>query len=131
MTGSTAPKFSPNISPPFFPLIQNCEDSVHNVWPQGARTTSIVANKHAPSWKKQRELDCYLTGFPNFLLLHGMEKMFFWAPVCGPKTTAKTGLATVSRTCVNINVRRAEQVLAVLQNHRSPAVWETLQKQSI
>ena len=53
-----------------------------------------------------------LTRFPNFLLLQGIEKSdFFWTPVWGPKTLAKTGPATEglpsSRTCVATNVRRA------------------------
>ena len=50
-----------------------------------------------------------LTGFPNFLLLQGIEKSDFSGPQTGPKTLAKTGLATEgpsSRTCVDTNVRR-------------------------
>ena len=76
------------------------------------------------------KLDCYhthqtlssqqfsnLTGFPNFLLLQGMEKSdFLWAPVWGPKTTAKTGLATEglpsSRACADIHACRAWRTIA-------------------
>ena len=53
-----------------------------------------------------------LTGFPNFLLLQGIEKSDFSGHQFGvQKTLAKTGPATEglpsSRTCVAINVRRA------------------------
>ena len=90
------------------------------------------------------KLDCYhthqtlssqqfsnLTGFPNFLLLQGMEKSDFCGHQFGVQKPQQKPVSPQRASPVQEHVRtymlagRGEQLLAALQNHGNPAVCKT------
>ena len=90
------------------------------------------------------KLDCYhthqtlsphqfsnLTGFPNFLLLQGMEKSDFCGHQFGVQKPQQKPVSPQRASPVQEHVRtymlagRGEQLLVALQNHGNPAVCKT------